>query len=192
MKVVHVLCKGTVDLPRSVQVSRGRSAPESAWLPKPRADAWNRTPTLAADRGAKPRAMRPPRSGSAARVRPRHGRLKYRFPRSLLLRRGGKCGRWVKQGAWMRGYTDRSQCCYSSLRKCTHRSTISKPNASCARCDPSLSISASDAISRQPRPLAQSSAERINSPPTLRLRNCSWTNQPSTNPTGLAGSQPSA
>ncbi len=82
--------------------------------------------------------------------------------------------------------------CYSPLRKCTHRSTTSKPNASCARCDPSLSINASDAISRQPWARAQSSAERINSPPTPRFRNRSWTNQPSTNPTGRAGLHPSA
>lgn len=62
---------------------------------------------------------------------------------------------------------------YSTLRKCTHRSKTSKPTASCARCDPSLSINASEAISRQPWARAQSSAEHINSLPTPRLRNSS-------------------
>lgn len=81
---------------------------------------------------------------------------------------------------------------YSALRKWTHRSTTSKPSASCARCDPSWSSQVSDAISRQPRARAQSSAAPINSRPTLCFRNLSCTNHPSTKPTGWAGSHPSA
>ena len=50
--------------------------------------AWNRTPTPTGDRGAKLWAKRPPRSGSSATDRPRHGKLECRFPRSLLLRLG--------------------------------------------------------------------------------------------------------
>ena len=53
-------------------------------------------------------------------------------------------------------------------------------------------IQVSEAISTQPRSRAQFSAACTSAPPIPRLRNASFTNHPSRNPTGFAGSHPSA
>src|SRR5580700_5693396 len=66
----------------------------------------------------------------------------------------------------LRAICSQSARVHNFFRKCTQRSTTSNPSASCARCDGSLSINASDAISTQPCARAHCSAERINSRPT--------------------------